>query len=242
MTVRRPQRVRATRSAGRVCARAAPLVLVLVLAGVFVGGIAPAGAAPAPATQVVEGSVLRLVSEADWEAASRLRPGDPVRWDVTVSAEAPDPGVVHIGISATGAAALLVAAERCSRAWSDDGCPGEASVLRGDLPVPRDGAEVPLVEMGDTEVAHLRLTVTLESGGRGSTEVRVHATGAGETAVIGPDGGLAATGVSPGPPWLLGVLAVLIGGGLLLARRRKNSAVDSIRGDRSTVPHGGEDA
>jgi len=186
---------------------------------------APAWAAPS--TQVVQGEVLRLVSIADWDAASSLLPGQPVRWDVTVSAEAPDPGTVAVGISATGDAALLVDAALCGQPWSESGCAGEATPLKTDWALPLDGTESALLDMSDEDVAHLRFTVTLGDGG-GSTRVRVHASGAGESAVIGPEGGLATTGGTGVP---LGVLAtglglVAVGTALSASRRRR------LRSDR----------
>ncbi|WP_226531460.1 hypothetical protein [Microbacterium paraoxydans] len=185
--------------------------------------VTPSAAWAAPTTQVIQGEVLRLVSVADWEAAAGLLPGAPVRWDVAVSAEAPDPGVVRIGVSATGTARLLVDVSTCSRAWIDAGCPGVETVLHTDWPIPRDGALVPLAEIADTETAHLRLSIALDpTDGSGSTDIRVIATGAGETADVGPGGGLASTGPAPGSRWALlgGALLAVCGGALAVVRRR----------------------
>lgn len=171
--------------------------------------------------------MLRLVSEADWAAASDLRPGHAVRWDVTVSADAPDPGVVRIGISAVGDADLVVDVQRCSQEFGENGCGGEATALRSAWPLPRDGVEVALAEMADTEVAYLRLDVALDGADIGSTDVRVHARGAGESAVVGPGGGLAVTGPSAVHPWVFaGGFALvsgvaLVGGSALAADRRR---------------------
>lgn len=203
--------------------RTAVVVSAIVGVAVFGGG-GPATAAPT--TDVVQGQVLRLVSVADWTAAASLRPGQPVRWDVIVSADAPEPGTVRVGISARGDAELLVDVEVCMQQWESTGCPGGARTLRSDWPLPRDGVEASLIEMGESEVAHLRLSIALQAADVGSTDVRVHAQGAGESAVIGPDGGLATTGLSTD---VRGVLAV--GGGLLVAgtvfavvRRRSGSS------------------
>lgn len=193
----------------------------LLAALVVLGGGAPAEAAPT--TEVVQGHVLRLVSVADWQAASSLLPGQSVQWDIAVSADAPDPGTVRIGVSATGGAPLVVDAVLCMAAWRGDTCPDGATVLRSGWEVPRDGAEVPLAEIADTEVAHLRLSVSLGGAGEGGrTDVRVHASGAGESAVVGPGGGLATTGMpAPAAPWILGGAAVLAGILLILGRRRR---------------------
>ncbi|WP_447653145.1 hypothetical protein [Microbacterium sufflavum] len=188
-----------------------PRVALAILAPVCLALAAPAAAVAAPSTQVVQGQVLRLVSVADWDAARDLRPDRPVQWDVQVSADAPDPGVVRLGVSASGSARLRLDIALCAEPWQDAVCPAGATVLRTDWSVPRDGAEVPLAAMRDTETAHLRLTIALDpADGSGSTEVRVLAHGAGESAAVGSDGALAVTGPSP---WL--PLAA-VGGGLLL--------------------------
>ncbi|WP_431071172.1 hypothetical protein [Microbacterium phyllosphaerae] len=204
-----------TRRAGR------PLVVSALVVG-FVVAATPAWAAPS--TQVVQGDVLRLVSVADWDAASSLLPGQPVQWDVTVSAEAPDPGTVTVGISASGDAALVVDALECAQGWDASGCAGGAVPLKTDWAIPRDGLEVQLLETADTEVAHLRFVIALAGDELGSTQVRVHARGAGESAVIGPDGGgLATTGIPPITPWFVAGGAVLVCAGLasIAVRRRR---------------------
>ncbi|MFK4850459.1 hypothetical protein ACI3KT_02380 [Microbacterium sp. ZW T6_19] len=197
----------------------------LLLVGlVAVGALSAQPAWAASTTQVVQGQILRLVSVADWDAAGSLLPGEPVQWDVAVSADAPDPGTVTIGVSATGDAELVVDASLCMQPWAASGCPGGETVLRSDWSLPRDGAEVVLTRMADTETAHVRLSIALAAGDEGGrTDVLVHATGAGESVVIGEDGGLATTGMPPVVFWVLGGGSVLLLFGclLLLARRRR---------------------
>ncbi|OAN36593.1 hypothetical protein [Microbacterium sp. H83] len=214
-------------TAGRGGALARAGATGILAAGMLVAAAPVAPAAAAPRTDVVQGEVLRLVSVADWAAASSLLPGQPIRWDVTVSADAPDPGTVRVGISATGDADLVVDAALCTRPWTEAGCPAEASVLKDGWDLPRDGSEVPLVEMADTDVAHLRLTIALDGADLGSTDVRIHAQGAGESAAVGPDGGLATTGLPPSVPWAAGgAMALLAAGGALAATRRRRSVVE----------------
>lgn len=199
-----------------------------IVALALVSTASPAWAAPT--TEVIQGQVLRLVSVADWDAAATLRPGQPVRWDVVVSADAPDPGVVTIGVSATGDASLLLDASLCEQDWRDGGCPGGEVVLRTGWDIPRDGGEVKLAEMTDTEVAHLRLSIAIDGGAEpGSTTMRVHASGEGETVVVGPDGGLAVTGMSPTAPWVLaGVGVVAVGAALLVREHRRTARVADV--------------
>lgn len=216
----------------RSITRAGPSA-VIVLGLVFVASASPAWASPT--TEVIQGQVLRLVSVADWDAAGTLLPGQPVQWDVAVSADAPDPGTVTIGVSATGDAPLLLDASLCGEEWQVDGCPGGESVLRSGWEIPRDGSEIRLAEMADTDIAHLRLSIALRGGAEsGSTNVRVHASGEGETVVAGPDGGLATTGASPPVPWIWagGAVLVLGAGTFVLARRRAARDADGLRPSR----------
>lgn len=194
---------------------------VLALAAFLVLGVSSAAWA-APTTEVIQGRVLRLVSVADWEAARGLLPGQSVGWDVTVSARAPEPGSVRIGVSATGDAPLRLDIALCSRPWQGDECLPGATPLRTQWRIPRDGREVALTEIADTDTAHLRLTIALEPhDGAGSTQVRVLAHGAGETAVVGPGGSLAATGSPPWLPAVLGGAVLLAAGGIAIRRRRR---------------------
>lgn len=202
------------------------------ISAIVAGVVVAAGAAwAAPSTQVVQGEVLRLVSVADWDAASSLLPGQPVKWDVTVSAEAPDPGTVAVGISASGGAGLRIDVLRCAQAWGEGGCPGGATAIESGWSIPRDGVEVPLLEMADTQVAHLRLAIALDGEGGGSTQVRVHARGAGESATIGPDGELATTGAAPFAPWVIGGALVLVASGAALSAVRRRGATSPTEGE-----------
>lgn len=194
----------------------------------------------APTTEVIQGSVLRIVSVADWTAASSLMPGESVRWDVAVSADAPDPGRVTLSVSASGDAPLVVDAELCMRGWQADGCPGGAMALRSSWAIPLDGSPVVLAEIATTEVARLRLRIALgvaAGEASGATDVRVRASGVGDSVVVGPGGPLPATGGGVLPatgggvvPWVVGVAAglVIAGAGVLVPRpRRRTGRADS---------------
>jgi len=202
------------------------LLLTCVVAVVaLAGAAAPAWAASS--TEVIQGQVLRLVSVADWDAASSLSPGRPVRWNVTVSADAPDPGQVVLGVSAEGSAPLLVDVEMCLREWQQDACPGGAEVLRSAWEVPLDGVRSDLARIADTDVAYVRLSVMLPDGVHsGSTSIRFHASGASESVAVGPDGVLAATG-SASAPWMLlvGAAPAVLGLALILWRGARGRGV-----------------
>lgn len=206
------------------------LLSALVAAGILVA--APAWAAPT--TEVIQGRVLRLVSVADWSQASRLLPGAPVQWDVAVSADPPDPGTVTIAVSAVGDAPLLIDATLCMQQWQESGCPGGAEELESQWSIPLDGSEVALAAFPSSDVAHLRLWITLDDGDEnGVTDVRVHASGAGEAVVTGPGGDpLPATGGSVAP-WLIGAgVGVAVAGiGMMVLRRRDRRGAEIPEGD-----------
>lgn len=203
--------------------RVSRLLVIPAVAASLIVGAPPAWAVPT--TEVIQGQVLRLVSVADWSAASSLLPGEEVQWDVEVSADAPDPGRITLAVSATGDASVLVDAELCMRPWDAGGCPGGATVLESAWSVPRDGTETALAEFTSDEVAHLRLRVALDPDDVNDedtvTDIRVHARGAGESVVAGSDGLLPATG-GAAAPWAIGAGVALAasGAGLLALRRR----------------------
>lgn len=198
----------------------AALVLIIV-------GVAGAPAVRAdPSTQVVQGQYVRLVSVADWDAAQNLRPGASVRWDVAVSADAPEAGTLTVGVSARGDASLRIHAVLCMNAWQGESCPGGARTLVEDWSVPRDGALIPLAEFDAAREGHLRLQVALDQGAAGSSELRVHGQGAGDAVSVGPGDDLAPTGMSPFVPVLFGAGAalLLLGGVLAVTSRPRNAA------------------
>ncbi|WP_144874169.1 hypothetical protein [Microbacterium sp. 1.5R] len=186
-----------------------------------VAGVAATPAWAAPSTEVVQSTVLRIVSVADWTEASSLLPGESVQWDVAVSADpASEPGTVTLAVSARGAAPLIVDAALCMQAWADDECPGGATVLATSWSIPRDGGEVVLTDFSSTRAAHLRLHMALpeDHDGPGLTDVRVTARGVGDAVVAGTGGALPATGGAPPTATLVGSAALLALGASLLAR------------------------
>lgn len=197
------------------------LVAILLL----LTGASPAWAAPT--TEVIQGEYLRIVSVADWQAATNMTPGDAVHWDLEISADAPDPGRVTIGVSATGDAPLTMDAYLCDQSWEAAGCPSGARTLRVDWDVQRNGNRVRLTDMADTDVAHLRCSFSLGSSAladEARTDVRIHVNGAGETVTVGPDDPLAPTGLQSGIPWALaaGALVLLVVGLVLYLRRTRD--------------------
>ena len=202
----------------RVAAAGAACALIGVLAS-------GAAASAAPVEEVVQGRYLRIVSVADWGEAGRMVPGQSLRWDVEISADAPETGTIAVELEAFGDAELLVDAEACAEAWRGDECPVAADRLRTGWSIPRDGEPVALLTRAASEVVHLRLTVRMGEAAAGETTVlSVRATGAGESVDASPDGALAVTGSAGGAGPVVAAGAALLAGGAALtwahSRRR----------------------
>lgn len=200
--------------------RALPALVALASALLLIGPMPGAGADPA--TEVVQGRYVRIVSSADWAAASTMGPGVSVRWDLEVSAAAPSPGTVRVGISALGDAPVAVDVRLCPVAWQGEDCAGGSHVLRSGWGVPRDGQTVELDTISSGDVAHVRLDVRLAGDrGAGATQIRVHADGFGDRIQTGPGAQLAATGGSVPLPLIVAGGVLLVAAALLLLLRRR---------------------
>jgi len=198
------------------------ILSVLGAAALLIVAMPSAGAAPS--TETVQGRYVRIVSSADWSAAAAMDPGASVRWDVVVSAAAPSPGTMHLGVSATGDAPITVDVRLCPAAWQGELCAEGPRVLRSTWSVPRDGRTVVLDEIPADAVAHVRLDVRLDArGDSAATQLRVHADGFGDRLQTGPAEQLPATGGSIPLVAIVGG-AVLIAAAVLLlvARRRRD--------------------
>ncbi len=191
----------------------------------------------APTTEVVQGRYLRLVSEAYWDAAAGMAVGSSVRWDLTVSAAAPSPGIVRIAVSADGSLPLELDARACAQPWSGETCATGVEPLREDWAPPLHGELVALTAMADTEVLHLRIDVRRAAGGDelAETSLRVQASGMGDEVAIGPGADeLAGTGMSPIVLLVFGgLVALLLVCGILFCERARR------RGRRDDEPGGG---
>ena len=202
--------------------RIAAACAACALIGVLASG---AAASAAPVEEVVQGRYLRIVSVADWGQASRMMPGQSLRWDIEISADAPEHGSIAVELEAFGDAELVVDAESCAEAWRGDECQAGADRLRTEWSIPRDGEPVALLTRAASEVVHLRLTVRMGEAAAGeTTALSVHATGAGERVDASPDGALALTGVDGTAGTMVVAGAALLAGGAVLtwmhSRRR----------------------
>ncbi|MGO1266501.1 MAG: hypothetical protein ACTMIY_07715 [Microbacterium gubbeenense] len=199
------------------------------IGGAIVGGVLGAlvlvaSASAAEDTEVVPGEYVRLVSVADWDRAAGMAPGESMRWDLEISADAPEPGTLAVAMSAAGGTPLVIDAALCLEEWQGETCPGGAEDLRAAWEISRDGELVTLEEFDAADVANLRLQVGVLGGSAGdTTQMRVYAIGAGERVGTGP--GLSPTGSWSASPWLLGGGAMLLVGtaSLILVRSARQN-------------------
>ena len=76
--------------------------LAFAVAVAVVAVTTAASARAAETTQTVQGRYVQIVSRADWNAAASMGPQTRVPWALVVRVQAPAPGTVRLGISATG--------------------------------------------------------------------------------------------------------------------------------------------
>lgn len=200
-----------------------------VLVTGLLGALSATPAQAAVVTETVQGRYVRIVSSADWSAATAMTDGMSVRWDLTVSAHAPDPGSVRVSVSASGAVPLAIDVRTCADPWQESGCSSGERTLRADWTMPLGGQPVELEAMSADAVAHLRLDVRIGDEARygASTQIRVQADGFGDTVQIGPgsEHPLPATGGAiPVPVIVAGGVLVSAAAVLLVvaARRRRD--------------------
>ena len=176
---------------------------------------------------MISGRYIDLVSTADPESMSSMLPGDVIVWTVSVSAEAPDPGVIDVAISGTGELPLDVSVQSCEDPWSEEStCPSGAAEIRADSPVELDGVKDILMQFDATETRHLLVQVALgaeASVPEASTELRLHAHGFGEDVETTPpddDDELPETGLKISGVLLMAAGAIIVGvfGARLLSR------------------------
>ena len=208
------------RRRGAGAAGAVVVVLALAVSPAAVGPAAPAHAAD-DHTETVVGKYLTLVSIRDPDESGSLSPGRPVPWQVGVTVRAPEPGTVHIGITAEGEltepGALDLDVRACPQRWVNGVCAaGETLWLpRQDLaaavaPVPAsldnpDGAR----EIGRLEsptswlMLRVVMPVSLEPGS--AANLRLHAWGSGDVVTVAD--GAAGPGAGSRSGTGLGVIA-----------------------------------
>lgn len=166
--------------------------VAVVLAGTgiavaaLVAGPAP-GAHAATVVTTTSSRYLTLTSVVGPERFAALRPGDPVRWTVGVTAHPPTPATIRLGLTATGAlvSSLVVSVIACPTPWAGVTCPGVPETLLRDTPAATLPASPPLAigSMPSTAQRWLAVDLVIPPGStsRGSAEVAVWAWGSGDS-------------------------------------------------------------
>jgi signal peptidase len=232
---RRPQR------RGRGTGTAVTGATILVAAGLLVVGAAPGAARAADVETVVSSQYLQLTSISDPDLTASMTRAVPVPWQVGVEATAPEPGVVHLGLAASGPMAdpgdFTISVLACSVRWVSGSCPGSVSTW---LPTSDLATAIATpTAFGAREVGSMRtsmqlwllmnVTMTAVSPVPGNwAALRLQAWGVGDPLSTGP-GRLASTGTDSGAlllPALLAFMAIGLGLGVAAIARRRGEADD----------------
>jgi hypothetical protein len=165
----------------------------------------------------------------------------PVPWQVGVAATPPQPGVVHLGLAASGSMVdpgdFTISVQACSVRWVAGSCTGSLSTW---LPTTDLASAVaPVTAFGAREVGSmataaqrwLLMTVTMTASAPvpgNDASLRLQAWGVGDPLSTGP-GRLASTGTDSASlfmPALLSFMAIGLGIGVAAIARRREEASD----------------
>jgi signal peptidase len=212
--------------------------VTLLAAVAFVVGGTPEAAEAAEVETVVSSQYLELTSISDPDLLSSMTRLNPVFWQVGVDASPPEPGLVHLGVAATGVMVspgdLSVRVQVCPVRWVAGVCSGVAStwVPTTDLatliatPTAFGAHEIGSMNAAAQRWLMLTVTITATNPTPGdSAQLRLQGWGAGGPLSVSP-GSLASTGPADGaviPPVVLSLLAIGVGllAAMIAARRRR---------------------
>jgi signal peptidase I len=213
----------------------------LLAATVLVVGAPPSGAHAAEVETVVSSQYLELTSISDPDLTSSMIRFVPVPWQVGVAATPPDPGVVHLGLAASGSMVdpgdFTISVTACSVRWVAGACAGTVSTwlpttdLSVAVAMPTAFGAREVGSMPTSVQRWLLMDVTMTAAtpvpGNGA-DLRLQAWGVGDPLSTGP-GRLATTGIDAGAvfsPALLAFLAIGLGLGIAAIARRRREADD----------------
>jgi signal peptidase len=232
---------RRARHRGRAPAAIASAGTTLLAAAVFVVGGTPDAAHAAEVETVVSSQYLELTSISDPELLSAMTRMNPVTWQVGVDASPPEPGLVHLGVAASGVMVapgdMTVGVRACPVRWVGGVCSGTAStwVPTTDLaalvaaPTAFGAHEIGSMDAGVQRWLLLTVTVTATDPTPGDwADLRLQAWGVGSPLSTGP-GSLAATGPAEGaviPPAALSLIAIATGLLVAMIAGRRREADD----------------
>ncbi|MCU1510118.1 MAG: hypothetical protein JWQ12_2383 [Glaciihabitans sp.] len=233
---------RTPRKRSRVADHASTIIVVLIASGLAAGWVAlPAQSAWAePTEQIIQGEVIRLVSIGDTVGMAQLTPGIPALWQVGVSAQASAPGTITLTLLADGPLAespigLTLGVESCDVRWVGSTCSsGQRTLLSPQPAAGLGGVAHPLGTMATADQRWILVSASVPNAAStraGTSDVRITATGMGDSQTSGPPGGgsgvLGFTGTDPMAPLLFALASLLVGLGFsgvasVIARRRRD--------------------
>jgi signal peptidase len=202
------------------------LALLAIPMAVGFAMVSPVGTVTEDITEMGQ---LKIFSIGDHQAMAQMVPGEPVQWQVGVTADKTVPGEVRIDLSGSGNEELgLIAAIRsCDQRWTEGHCGGQIVQIQGTEPVYVDGTRRPLTAMTTVEERWLLFDLWIPEGistARADEPARlqVNAFGAGVNVAAspGPVGTLPPTGASPFPSLFAATGAILLGIGMAGAAKK----------------------
>ncbi|WP_245599694.1 signal peptidase I [Nakamurella lactea] len=212
--------------------------VVLVGLGGLLITARPANASAGIQERVISGSVITLITVGDEAAMTNLQPGQPVRWQVGVSSDPPEPGRIDLTVMVSGPLAstpggLQLSVSSCAERWRAGHCPTSMSPVLPAAPAAGYlGAAKPAGSMPAGEQRWLQVEAWLPADAAGTkagtARVRIAATGFGDTVVSAPGGGeLPNTGLGGGvrAALLAGALGLIVGLSLLGVAQRRGRRV-----------------
>jgi signal peptidase len=183
-------------------------------------GLALASPTPAVTEDVITSGHLKMISIGDQAAMARLAPGEPVQWQVGVSAAESEPGEVRIQLRGDGNAGLGLNAiiRSCDRRWVEGNCEGEADQVHNPGPIAVDGTKRQLTAMSVAEERWLLFDLWLTEDSKadaagGPVRLQVHAFGSGDNLTVShePIDTLPPTGVNSFMPLFVAIGAIVLG-------------------------------
>lgn len=242
---RKPRR--GDRAASRLGDQTSTLVAALVLGGAAAAWVTlPAQQAHAAAAeQVITGKVITLTSVGDLAAMADLTPGVPTLWQVGVSSHTSESGTIAISLRASGPlasddAGLAIQVSGCNTRWVNGTCASGERLLIAQQPAAQLGGVARTLGRVSTRAERwIQVTASVPdvaSERSGTSNVRITASGMGDSQVAAPGAGagagsgsgpLAFTGANAAPSFATAIGSVLAGlalAGAAAALRRRRRA------------------
>lgn len=197
-----------------------PQLGVTLLAIPLAMGIGVLDPEPIVTENLVVSGHLKIFTIGDNKAMFQLAPGEPVQWQVGVTASTPEPGEIRIDLVGSGNKnlGLKAAIRSCDQRWVKGHCGGHAVQIQETEPVDVGGTRRELTAMTTEEERWLLFDFSIPDGDSAEqtnrpVRLQVHASGAGAdvSASPGPVGALPPTGANLLVALANGIGAIVLG-------------------------------